>query len=140
MVDSQDLDLFDQDDDSSIGDLINTVMDGGIITNLQYISGSALAREEVQDNNFDVEGNDKVDNKNVVMLSPDKLIRKATASSGIPLESSQGQQDLVQDMIRELVKKRGSNEMPSNLAVLATRVGIDMGQALDNHTPSHTMW
>jgi hypothetical protein len=45
-IDSQELDLFDTDEDSSIDEPFDTIIEGGIITNLQYFSRSTLAGEE----------------------------------------------------------------------------------------------
>jgi hypothetical protein len=43
---SQEFDIFDIDDDSSDDNTIDMIVDGGIITNLQYVSGPASAGEE----------------------------------------------------------------------------------------------
>ena len=91
-IDSQESDLFDMDDDSSIEDPFNTVADGGIITNLQYVSGLALGGEDTSkkdvDDSQEKEVSKEVDvngsNNNVVVISLGKVIRKATTSSGIP--------------------------------------------------------
>jgi hypothetical protein len=45
-IDSQESDLFDMDNYSSIKNPFNMVVDGSIITNLQYVSGLALAGED----------------------------------------------------------------------------------------------
>jgi hypothetical protein len=46
VIDSQESDLFDMDNDSSVEDSFDTVADGGIITNLQFFSGLALGGED----------------------------------------------------------------------------------------------
>jgi hypothetical protein len=52
-IDSQELDLFNMDNASSIEDPFDTVMDGSIITNLQYVSGSTLAGEDTSEKDVD---------------------------------------------------------------------------------------
>jgi hypothetical protein len=42
-IDSQESEIFDVDNGSSKDDTIDMIVDGGIITNLQYVLGPALA-------------------------------------------------------------------------------------------------
>jgi hypothetical protein len=131
-IDSQEADLFHMDNDSSVKDPFNTVVDGGIITNLQYVSGLALAGEDtsekVVDDSQEKEVNKEADidssNDNLVVMSLGKVTRKATMSSGIPQEASQGQRNLVQGLIWEWVDKQGPEDLPPNLVPLAECVGI----------------
>jgi hypothetical protein len=100
-IDSQESDIFDIDDDSSTDNTIGMIVDGGIITNLQYVLGPALAGEEKSKKDAD-EGQEKEVDKNaetnsshneVMVMSPAKVTHKARTSSGIPQEALQGQQD-----------------------------------------------
>jgi hypothetical protein len=52
-IDSQESDLFDADEDSRINEPFNRIMEGGIITNLQYVSRSTLAGEEPWEKHID---------------------------------------------------------------------------------------
>jgi hypothetical protein len=140
-IDSQESDIFDVNNDSSNDDTIDMIVDGGIITNLQYVSGPASAREETREKDAD-EGQEKevdakADNNNshkkVMVMSLAKVTRKATTSSGIPQEASQGQQDLVQGLIQQWVNMQGSEVLPPELASLAVRLWIEV---TTNVTPS----
>jgi hypothetical protein len=102
-IHSQESDLFKVNDDSSVEDPFEVVVDGGIITNLQYVSGLALAGEDTSKKDTN-EGQEKEATKDantnsstdkVVVMSPGKVTCKATTSSGIPQEASHGQHDLV---------------------------------------------
>jgi hypothetical protein len=136
-INSQESDLFDADEDSSIDEPFDTIMDGGIITNLQYVSRSTLAGEEPWEKHIDdskekdvVNNAEAIDsNDNVVVRSPAKVTCKATTSLGIPHVASQGQRDLVKGLIRDWVEKRGSEELPLNLVALAERIGIEVTPA-----------
>jgi hypothetical protein len=138
---SQESDIFDVDDNSSNDDTINMIVDDSIITTLQYVSGSASAGEETREKEAD-EGQEKevdakADNDNshneVMVMSPAKVTHKATTSLGIPQETLQGQQDLVQGLIQQWVNMRGSKVLLPELASLAVQVGI---KVTTNVTPS----
>jgi hypothetical protein len=140
-IDSQESDVFDIDNNSSADNTTDMIVDGGIITNLQYVLGSALAREETREKDAD-EGQEKEVNKNaennsshnkVMVMSPAKVTRKATTSSGIPQEALQGQQDLVQGLVQQWVNSQGSKALLAELASLAAQVGI---KVTTNVTPS----
>ncbi len=45
-IDSHESDFFEVYDDNSVEDPFDAIVDGGIITNLQYVSGSALAEDD----------------------------------------------------------------------------------------------
>ncbi len=115
------------DNDSSVKDPFDMVVVGSIITNLQYVSGLALAGKDTSERDVDdsqeKEVNKEADidssNNDVVVMSPGKVTRKAMTSSGIPQEASQGQRNLVQGLIQDWVDKRGSEELPPNLVALA---------------------
>jgi hypothetical protein len=142
-IDSQESDLFDANEDSSINEPFDMIMEGGIITNLQYISRSTLVGEEPWEKHIDdsqekdVVNNAEAINSNdkVVVRSPAKVTRKATTSLEIPQEASQGQRNLVKGLIRDWVKKRGSEELPLNLVALAEHVGIEVTPA-DSISPT----
>ncbi len=138
-VDSQESNLFEQYDYSSMDDVLDEIGDGGIIAKLQYISKLASMREATHDNNVDVNNRVEDNKDDVVVLYPGRLTSKATASSGTPLESSQGQQHLVPDMIKECIETQGSDIMPPDLATLATCFGIEVEQGLEHHAPSRTI-
>ncbi len=120
-------------------------MDGSIITNLQYVSGSALAGEdnckkEAKDGQkeeayVDIDASNG--NDEAVVMSPEKITRKATTLSGIPQEALHGQRDLVQGLIQQWVDKRGSKELPPDLVALGERVGIKVA-TIDRSTPNRT--
>jgi hypothetical protein len=82
-INSQESDLFDADEDSSIDEPFDTIMEGGIITNLQYVSRSTLVGEEPWEKHIDdSQENDVVNNaeainsnNNVVVRSPAKVTR-----------------------------------------------------------------
>jgi hypothetical protein len=143
-IDSQDLDLFDADEDSSINESFDTITEGGILTNLQYISRSTLAGEEPWEKHIDDPQEKDVvynaeainSNNNVVVRSPAKVTRKATTSLGIPQEALQGQHNLVKGLIRDWIEKQGSEELPLNLVALAERVGIEVTPT-DSTSPTH---
>jgi hypothetical protein len=140
-IDSQESDIFDVNNDSSKDNTFSMIVDSGIITNLQYVSGSASAGEETREKDADKgqekEVDTKADNYNshdkVMVMSPAKVTRKATTSSGIPEEALQGQQDLVQGLIQQWVNMQGSEVLPPELASLAAQVRIE---ATTNFTPS----
>jgi hypothetical protein len=135
-IDSQESDLFDVDGDSSIDEPFDTIMEGGIITNLQYVSRYTLAGEEPWEKHIDdsqekdVVNNAEAINSNdgMVVRSPAKVTRKATTSLGISQVALQGQCDLVKGLIRDWVEKRGTEELPLNLVALAECVGIELTQ------------
>ncbi len=104
-----------------------TIVDGGNITNLQYVLGPALAGEVTREKDAD-EGQEKeVDKKaetdsshdEVMVMSPEKVTHKAAMSSGIPQEVLQGQQDLVQGLIQHWLNRRESEVLLPDLASLA---------------------
>ncbi len=143
-INSQELDLFEVYDDSSIEDPFDTVVDGGIITNLQYVSGLALAGEDTSKKDAN-EGQEKDTTKDVnadsgtnelVVMSPGKVTCKAMTSSGIPQEALHGQRNLMQGLIEQLVDKRGSEALPPDLAALGEHVGIK-AMASDSYNPKH---
>jgi hypothetical protein len=112
-INSQELDLFDADEDSSIDEPFDTIMEGGIITNLQYVSRSTLVGEEPWEKHIDdsqekdvVNNAEVIDSNNkVVVRSPVKVTLKAMTSLGIPQVALQGQRNLVTGLIRDWVKK-----------------------------------
>jgi hypothetical protein len=131
-INSQELDLFEVYDDSSIKDPFDAVVDDSIITNLQYMLGLALAGEDTSKKDAN-EGQEKEATKDanansgtnkVVVMSLRKVTCKATTSSEIPWEASQGQHDLVQGLTQQLVINWGFKVLPPDLAALAERVGI----------------
>ncbi len=142
-IDSQESDLFDADEDSSINEPFDTIMEGGIITNLQYVSRSTLTGEEPWEKHIDdsqekdIVNNAEAINSNndVVVRSPAKVTRKATTSLGIPHVALQGQRDLVKGLIRDWVEKGGSEELPLNLVALAEYVGIEV-TPVDSTSPT----
>jgi hypothetical protein len=80
-IDSQKSDIFNINNDSSADDTIDMIADGGIITNIQYVLGPALAGEETSKKDAD-EGQKKEVNKNaetdsnhnkVMVMSPAKV-------------------------------------------------------------------
>jgi hypothetical protein len=88
-IDSQESDIFNVDNNSSADDTLDMIVDGGIITNLQYVSGSALAGEETREKDAD-EGQEIEVDKNaenershdkVMVMSPAKVTHKAKTSS-----------------------------------------------------------
>jgi hypothetical protein len=115
-IDSQELDLFDADEDSSIDEPFDTIMEGGIIINLHYVSRSTLAGEEPWEKHIDdsqekdvVNNTEAIDSNNdVVIRSPAKFTRKATTSLGISHVALQGQRNLVKGLIRDWIEKQGS--------------------------------
>ena len=143
-INSQELDIFEVYDDSSIEDPFDTVVDGGIITNLQYVSGLALAGEDTSKKDAN-EGQEKEATKDantnsstdkVVVMSPGKVTCKATTSSGIPQEALHGQHNLMQGLIQQWVDKQGSKALPPELAALGEHVGIK-AMASDSYNPKH---
>jgi hypothetical protein len=91
-IDSHKTDIFDIDNNSSTDDTIDMIVDSGIITNLQCVSGPASAGAETREKDAD-EGQEKeVDKKaendsshnKVMVISPAKVTCKATTSLGIP--------------------------------------------------------
>jgi hypothetical protein len=144
-INSQESYIFKVINDSSTDDTINMIVDSGIITNLQYVLGPALAGEKISKKDAD-EGQEKEVNKNaetnsshdeVIVMSTGKVTLKATTSLGIPQEASQGQQDLVQGLIQQWVNKQGSKDLPPNLASLAARVGVKV-TTYDTPSPHQT--
>jgi hypothetical protein len=125
-IDSQESDIFDANNNSSDDDTINMIVNGGIITNLQYVLGPASAgeatREKDADEGQEKEVDAKADNDNsqgkVMVMSPAKVTHKATSSLGIPQQALQGQQDLVQGLIQQWVNMQGSKVLPPELASL----------------------
>ncbi len=67
-IDSQESDLFEQYKESSIKDSFNEIVEGRIITNLQYVTGLTPEDGKPQVCKDDNAANDK--EANVVMLSP----------------------------------------------------------------------
>jgi hypothetical protein len=133
-IDSQESDIFNNDDNSSNDNTINMIVDGGIITNLQYVLGPASAGEETREKDADEdqekEVEAKADNNNshnkVMVMSPAMVTCKAMTSLGIPQEALQGWQDLVQGLIQQWVNMQGSEVLPPELASLAAGVGIEV--------------
>jgi hypothetical protein len=72
-VDSQELDLFKQYNNSSVDDMLDEIGDGVIIANLQYISRLASTREATHDNNANVNNGVKDGEDDAVVLSPGRL-------------------------------------------------------------------
>ncbi len=143
-INSQELDIFEVYDDSSVKDQFGTVMDGGIVTNLQYMSGFALAGEDTSKKDTN-EGQEKDATKDadansgtnkLVIMSPGKVTCKATTSSGIPQEALHGQHNLMQGLIQQWVDKQGSKALPPELAALGEHVGIK-ATASNSYNPNH---
>jgi hypothetical protein len=75
----------------------------------------------------------------VVLLSPGKIIRKATKFAEIPPEPSEGQQELIHSMLRKWANSQRMEPLPPLLASLATRVGVSTEPEETNpSTPSGT--
>ncbi len=60
----------------------------------------------------------------VVLLSPGKIIRKATKFAEIPPEPSEGQQELIHGMLRKWADTQGTELLPPLLASLAACMGV----------------
>jgi hypothetical protein len=52
-IDSQESDIFDVNNNSRDDNTIDMIVDGGIINNLQYVSGPASAGEETREKDAD---------------------------------------------------------------------------------------
>jgi hypothetical protein len=100
-IDSQESDLFEPlDDNNFVEDTVGNA-DGNIITNLTFITNDSTKKDVVaQDNEDNKEMAEKEDDV-VVLLSPGKIIRKATKFAEIPQEPSEGQQEFIHGMLRK---------------------------------------
>ncbi len=102
-IDSLESNLFEPlEDDNFVKDPFDNA-DSGIIMNLTFTTDNSAKKDVVaQDNKDDEEMAEEEDNV-VLLLSPGKIIRKATKFAAIPSEQSEGQQELIHGMLHEWV-------------------------------------
>ena len=140
-VDSQESDLFDlEDDDGFVEDPFHDE-EGGVIANMDAVGREAskmvgeAAREGVDKDNMDKDSDPG--RADPAISSPEKINRTTTDFSNIPNAPSEGQRDIIYNMLREWVEARGREAFPPSLQLLADRIGVAaLGGETDTHTPT----
>jgi hypothetical protein len=135
-VESVESDLFELGNcDGADADIWDNMANGDIITNLDDVLSLTPNFAALRSSDKGRDLVNKVDDDNVEMSSPGKVTRIARTSSGLPALFLQGcvgvlagQQDLITKMIHELTKANGAGALPSELAWLAVRAGIEVPQ------------
>ena len=140
-VDSQESDLFDlEDDDGFVEDPFHDE-EGGVIANMDAVGREAsktvgeAAGEGVDKDNMDKDSDPG--RAEPAISSPEKINRTTTDFSNIPNAPSEGQRDIIYNMLREWVEARGREAFPPSLQLLADRIGVAaLGGETDTHTPT----
>jgi hypothetical protein len=120
-VDSQETDLFEQDDDESNAEELD---DGGVITNLTNITQLSGKRVHQQSDEMAVDDKDEddevqvVDNDVEMLQSPKKVTCTVMAHSGIPKEMTENQKAAITSMVEEWMADHKGKLLPPQLATL----------------------
>ncbi len=144
-MDSQELDLFEgYKNDGFVEDPFHN-KDCGIIANMDLLKGNRsnmVAAEGAKGDNkdkADMEDEDMADDEALKISSPEKITRKATNFAEIPPAPPAGQQEVIQNMLREWVETHSSDPLPPLLQNLACRDGVDVASDDPPHsTPGPT--
>jgi hypothetical protein len=140
-VDSQESDLFDLDDDDGFVEDPFHDEERDVIANMNAVVRDAsktdeeAAGEDVDIDDMDEDGNPG--RANPTISSPEKINRTTTDFTNIPNALSEGQRDIIHNMLREWVDTRGCEAFPPSLQRLADRIGVATSDRVtDTHTPT----
>jgi hypothetical protein len=144
-INSQESDLFEgYENDSFVEDPFHD-KDGGIIANMDLLKGNGpnmvAAKGAKGDNKdkVDMEDEDMADNEAPKISSPKKITWKATNFAEILPAPPAGQQEVIQNMLREWVETHGSDLLPPLLQNLARQVRVNVASHdLPHSTPGPT--